>query len=85
VFGSINIDYKLFLNLLGVAVFGSLIFLTKRRGERDPVCGMQVDRKKAYVSEHDGRTVYSCSEHCQATFNSDPAAYVGQLKDPPQG
>ncbi len=69
VFGSIQVDYKLFLNIVGLVIFSTLIHLTMRRGETDPVCGMKVDRKKAYVSEHDGRTVYFCSEHCQATFS----------------
>jgi YHS domain-containing protein len=82
VFGSIHVDYKLFLNILGVAIFSALFYLTMRRGETDPVCGMKVDRKKAYISEHDGRTVYFCSEHCQATFESDPGAYAHRHKQP---
>jgi uncharacterized membrane protein YraQ (UPF0718 family) len=44
VFGQVHVDYKLFLNLLGVAVFAALFWLTARRGETDPVCGMKVDR-----------------------------------------
>jgi uncharacterized membrane protein YraQ (UPF0718 family) len=67
VFGAIHVDYKLFLNILGVAIFATLFYLTFRRGATDPVCGMKVDRKKAYVSEHDGRTVYFCSEQCRTT------------------
>ncbi len=76
VFGHVSVDYKLFLNVLGLIVFAVLFYLTFRRGATDPVCGMKVDRKKAYVSHHDGRTVYLCSEHCQAKFEADPA---GQL------
>jgi uncharacterized protein len=36
IFGSLHVDYKLFLNLLGVAIFGALFWLTARRaaGER---------------------------------------------------
>jgi uncharacterized protein len=70
IFGSIRVDYKLFLNVLGLVIFAGLFYLTVRRGATDPVCGMKVDRKKAYISERDGRTVYFCSEHCQHTFEA---------------
>src|SRR5438105_4471920 len=83
VFGSIGIDYKLFTNVLGLVVFAALFYLTVRRGATDPVCGMKVDRKKAYVSEHEGRTVYLCSEHCKAQFDADPAAYGGRAAPAP--
>ena len=83
VFGSIGIDYKLFTNVLGLLVFAALFYLTVRRGATDPVCGMKVDRKKAYVSEHEGRTVYLCSEHCKAQFDADPAAYGGRAAPAP--
>jgi hypothetical protein len=39
IFGSIRVDYKLFLNLLGVAIFAVLFWLTARRGVTDPMCG----------------------------------------------
>jgi uncharacterized membrane protein YraQ (UPF0718 family)/YHS domain-containing protein len=77
IFGSVQLDYKLVLNVLGLIVFGVLFAMTMRRGSTDPVCGMKVDRKNAYVSDHDGRTVYLCSEHCKAKFDADPAAYTG--------
>jgi YHS domain-containing protein len=82
VFGSIHADYKLLLNILGVAIFSALFYITVRRGETDPVCGMKVARKNAYVSEQDGRTVYFCFELCQARFESDPDAYAGQRRQP---
>src|SRR5438105_3361188 len=44
IFSSIQLDYKLALNVLGVAIFAALFWLTVRRGATDPVCGMQVDR-----------------------------------------
>ena len=47
IFGSIAVDYKLVLNLAGLAVFAALFWLTARRGATDPVCGMKVDRAKA--------------------------------------
>jgi uncharacterized protein len=70
VFGSIEVDYKLFLNLAGAVVFAALMFLTVRRGATDPVCGMKVDRAKALTLEVGGRTRYFCSEHCRAEFRA---------------
>jgi len=64
IFASISLDYKLFLNILGVAVFTALFWLTARRGITDPVCGMKVDRTKAVAVDRDGETLYFCSEHC---------------------
>jgi uncharacterized membrane protein YraQ (UPF0718 family)/YHS domain-containing protein len=68
VFGSIQVDYKLALNVLGLAIFVTLFGLTMRRGATDPVCGMKVDRGKALTAERDGQTFYFCSEHCRSTF-----------------
>ncbi|MEA2398942.1 MAG: uncharacterized protein QOI09_1516 [Chloroflexota bacterium] len=76
IFGSVQLDYKLVLNVLGLIVFGVLFAITMRRGATDPVCGMKVDRKQAYVSERDGRTVYLCSERCKAEFDADTLAGV---------
>jgi YHS domain-containing protein len=70
IFGSVQLDYKLFFDILGVVIFTALFWLTMRRGETDPVCGMKIDRKKAYVSDRDGRTVYLCSEHCRREFEA---------------
>jgi uncharacterized membrane protein YraQ (UPF0718 family)/YHS domain-containing protein len=75
VFGKVAVDYKLVLNSVGVLAFGALFYLTVRRGARDPVCGMKVDRKKARVAERDGRTVYLCSERCQREFEAHPDLY----------
>jgi uncharacterized protein len=68
VFGSIQVDYKLFLNILGTAIFAALFWLTMRRGATDPVCGMKVDRAKALTFQHNGHTEYFCSEHCRSQF-----------------
>ena len=76
IFGSVQFDYKLFFNILGLIVFAVLFAMTVRRGATDPVCGMKVDRKKAYLSEHEGQTVYLCSEHCQTQFEAGPAAHT---------
>jgi uncharacterized protein len=72
IFSSIHVDYKLALNVLGVAIFAVLFWLTARRGATDPVCGMKVDRDKALITESGGHTYYFCSNHCLHTFQADP-------------
>ena len=68
VFGSVKVDYKLALNVLGTAIFVALFWVTRRRGETDPVCGMKVDREKAVTASHDGHTYFFCSDHCRHQF-----------------
>ncbi|MGI8558538.1 MAG: permease, partial [Solirubrobacteraceae bacterium] len=72
VFGSIKVDYKLFTNLLGLAIFAGLFAITARRGATDPVCGMKVDRGKAAAIEVAGTTNYFCSQHCLPAFEIGP-------------
>jgi uncharacterized protein len=70
-------NYTSFLNIVFFAIAGVLFGLTMRRGARDPVCGMTVDRSKTrYRSEYAGRTFYFCSEGCQARFDAAPERYV---------
>jgi uncharacterized protein len=77
VFGSVELNYKLVLNVVALAVFAALITLTMRRGAIDPVCGMTVDRARAVTLDDDGRTVYFCSEHCRHAYASgDRAAHA---------
>jgi uncharacterized protein len=68
VFGSIGIDYKLLANILGLAVFAGLLWLSARRSATDPVCGMTVDREKAVRRTLAGRTVHFCSDGCAERF-----------------
>jgi uncharacterized protein len=75
IFGSVQLDYKLALNVIGLVVFASLFWLTARRGVTDPVCGMKVDRAKAVTKELGGSTFYFCSEHCMHAFEVDPERY----------
>jgi YHS domain-containing protein/uncharacterized membrane protein YraQ (UPF0718 family) len=75
IFGAIHLDYKLVLNILGVAIFAALFWLT-RRGATDPVCGMKVDRAKAVTKEVGGETLYFCSNHCLHAFEADPEKYL---------
>jgi uncharacterized membrane protein YraQ (UPF0718 family)/YHS domain-containing protein len=77
IFGSIQVDYKLFLNVLGLVIFASLFWVTMRRGVTDPVCGMKVDRGKALTAQHDGRAYYFCSQHCRERFEASPDDHAG--------
>src|SRR5204863_1068669 len=72
IFSSIQIDYKFALNLVGVAIFTTLFWLTARRGATDPVCGMKVDRARAVTNQLGGQTFYFCSQHCLHAFEADP-------------
>ncbi len=76
IFASIGLDYKLVLNVLGVAIFAALFWLTMRRGSTDPVCGMKVDRARAVTKQIDGETFYFCSEHCRHAFETDPEPFL---------
>jgi uncharacterized membrane protein YraQ (UPF0718 family)/YHS domain-containing protein len=73
IFGSVHVDYKLVTNALGLAIFVALFALTMRRGAKDPVCGMKVDREKAIALERDGRRHYFCSRHCAEAFDTGHA------------
>jgi uncharacterized membrane protein YraQ (UPF0718 family)/YHS domain-containing protein len=74
VFGSIELDYKLVLNVIATLIFVALIGLTVRRGAIDPVCGMSVDRATALRLERDGHAYFFCSEHCRAAFAAADSA-----------
>ena len=76
IFSSIHIDYKLALNLLGVAIFAALFWLTARRGATDPVCGMKVDRDRAITKDFAGETYYFCSTNCLHAFESDTDKFL---------
>jgi uncharacterized protein len=80
IFSSIQLDYKLVLNALGLIVFAALFYLTMRRGATDPVCGMKVDKGAALQLEYGGRTFYFCSEQCLKKFQSDPDRYARKSK-----
>ncbi len=69
IFGSVSVDYKLVLNVIGLVIFAALFSLTVRRGATDPVCGMRVDRDKALRA----RGHFFCSERCRDTFVHDTA------------
>jgi uncharacterized membrane protein YraQ (UPF0718 family)/YHS domain-containing protein len=63
-------NYTTFLNVVFIAVAAWLLALTVRRGARDPVCGMTVDRHAGGpTSVRAGRTYFFCSEGCKARFD----------------
>lgn len=44
---------------------------------KDPVCGMQVDEKKAAGSSlYKGQTYYFCSASCREKFEKQPEQFV---------
>jgi uncharacterized membrane protein YraQ (UPF0718 family)/YHS domain-containing protein len=71
IFSPLQVNYKLFLNLFGTAIFAALFWLTARRGATDPVCGMKVDRAKAVSNVIAGKRLYFCSEHCLHMYEHD--------------
>ncbi len=75
IFGTITVNYKLFLNILGLVIFGVLFWLTQRRGVTDPVCDMKVDRVKALRSDYMGGAYFFCSTDCRDAFERRPHRY----------
>ena len=46
---------------------------------KDPVCGMDVDEKKAAgKSDYQGQTYYFCNPRCQQKFEADPSRYLAK-------
>jgi YHS domain-containing protein len=69
-------NYTSVLDILFGLVFVALLALTFRRGTRDPVCGMTVDRHAGSpTSEYAGKTWTFCSAHCKHRFDADPEAF----------
>ncbi len=45
---------------------------------KDPVCGMEVDEKKAAATSiHNGQTYYFCAKGCKNAFDKEPGKYLG--------
>jgi Cu+-exporting ATPase len=60
-----------------IAIGAALTALTLRRGARDPVCGMTVDRRAGKpTSVYAGRTFYFCGDGCKAKFDAEPERYL---------
>jgi uncharacterized protein len=73
IFQTIQLDYKLALNVIALLLFAALFGLTMRRGATDPVCHMTIDRAKAKRLTLDGATHYFCSDPCLHTFEATHA------------
>jgi uncharacterized membrane protein YraQ (UPF0718 family)/YHS domain-containing protein len=70
-------NYTTFLNIIFLAIAAILVSLTLRRGARDPVCGMTVDRHAGKpTSTHAAHTYYFCNEGCKARFDAEPERFV---------
>ena len=68
----ISWNYTTFLNVVFFLVAAGLVALTLRRGDRDPICGMTVDRHRTpHRSEVGGRTVYFCGAGCKRRFDAE--------------
>lgn len=51
------------------------------RVAKDPVCGMNVDEKKAIAtSQYKGKTYYFCALGCKKAFDADPEKYLKGAK-----
>jgi len=49
----------------------------ERSVAKDPVCGMDVDPKKAAAqSNYQGQMIYFCAVECKEKFDRDPGRYV---------
>ncbi len=47
--------------------------------EKDPVCGMQIEKAGAAgQSDYEGQTYYFCSSACQEKFETDPTQYANE-------
>jgi len=79
----ISWNYTTVLNIVFLAIAAALFGLTLRRGAKDPVCGMTVDRRAGKpTSVYQGRAYYFCGAGCKATFEAEPAHYVDATHGP---
>jgi YHS domain-containing protein/uncharacterized membrane protein YraQ (UPF0718 family) len=70
-------NYTTVLDVVFLAVATALLALTLRRGARDPVCGMTVDRGKTpHRSAVAAGTVYFCGRGCKQKFDAEPDRYL---------
>ena len=76
VFGSIQVDYKLVLNVFATLVFVALIGLTVRRGAIDPVCGMT--RRQGHGASASSTTAARTSSAPSTAGRRSPPAASGR-------
>jgi len=75
-------NYTTVLNIVFFALAAALWALTVRRGARDPVCGMTVDRSTTFRSDWQGRTYYFCGAGCKSRFDADPETFLDPHREP---
>jgi len=75
-------NYTTVLNIVFFALAAALWALTVRRGARDPVCGMTVDRSTKFRSDWQGRTYYFCGAGCKSRFDADPQGFLDPHREP---
>ncbi len=77
-------NYTTVLNIVFLLAAGWLVWLTVRRGAKDVVCGMTVDRSKTTQrSFYRGRTYYFCGAGCKRRFDENPEQYAsGRAGEP---
>ncbi len=70
--GTFLIDSESRMKAASQGVFGPVA--------RDPMCGMDVDEKRAAAagrtSEYEGKTYYFCAEECKKRFDAEPAKHA---------
>ncbi|MBW6487194.1 MAG: heavy metal translocating P-type ATPase [Syntrophobacterales bacterium] len=50
----------------------------------DPVCGMSTDQEGQFIQyKHNGKPYYFCSDHCLATFKTEPGKFTGKKEEEP--
>ncbi len=61
---------------------GLLGFLKKPEMAEDPVCHMEVDKKKpdGGTHDHNGETYYFCGPGCRVAFTKEPESYLSGEK-----
>jgi uncharacterized protein len=74
-------NYTSVLDILFAVVFVALIALTFRRGAKDPVCGMTVDRNAGTpTSVYAGKTWHFCGSHCKHRFDEAPEVFSSRSR-----
>jgi hypothetical protein len=74
-------NYTSVLDIVFGLVFVVLVGLTLRRGARDPVCGMTVDRHSGNpTSVYGGKTYTFCGAHCKHRFEADPDSFSSRSR-----
>ena len=80
---SLRFNYTTVADVVSLVAFGLLYWIYRNRERfgggrgyaKDPVCGMQVESRRAPASiDHDGQRIYFCSEHCRDRFSAPRSA-----------